>query len=155
MPRLAGQQPDYIEEQLKAFSEGRRAGRFMGNVSRALKLEMIKALSISFQSLDPAALGGSPKELVSQGKDIYENGVQSANIPPCATCHGPQAKGDGQIPRLAGQLNDYIFKTLSNWKNERRQKPADPNASAILHPTAQQLTAHQIDAIAAYVSQLK
>lgn len=155
MPRLAGQQSEYIEHQLKAFSDGRRAGPFMGGVARALRPEMVKALSKSFQGLDPAPLGGGSKALASEGRNIYENGVQSANVPPCATCHGPEAKGDGQIPRLAGQLNDFIFKMLSNWKNERGQNPADPNTSAIMHPSAQNLTPHQIAAVAAYVSHLK
>lgn len=155
MPRLAGQQPEYIDDQLRAFSEGRRAGQFMGNVARALSPEMIKALSNSFQSLDPAPLAGGSKALATEGKDIYENGVQSANIPPCATCHGAEAKGDGRIPRLAGQLHDYIVKTLSNWKNERGKKPADSDPPAIMHPTAQSLTPHQLAALAAYVNSLK
>jgi cytochrome c553 len=155
MPRLAGQHPTYIDEQLKAFSEGRRAGRYMGDVARALSPEMIKALSKSFEGLDPAPLDGGSKTLESEGKNIFQTGVQSANIPPCATCHGDEAKGDGRVPRLAGQLNDYIVAALSKWKSERGQKPADPNASAIMHPTAQTLTSRQIAAVAAYVSHLK
>jgi cytochrome c553 len=156
MPRLAGQQPEYIESQLKAFLERRRANPIMGSVARALSPEMVKALSRKLHDLDPDPLGApATTELTSEGKTIYENGVQSANIPPCASCHGADAKGDGPIPRLAGQLNNYIFRTLSNWKNERGQKPADSDSSAIMHPTAQSFTPHQIAAVAAYVSRLK
>ena len=49
----------------------------------------------------------------------YEEGVPGSDIPPCSSCHGPQAKGDGAFPGLAGQLNDYIFRKLVNWSKER------------------------------------
>ena len=32
----------------------------------------------------------------------------------CAACHGPDAKGTGEIPRLAGQLPDYTVNKLVN-----------------------------------------
>lgn len=155
MPRLAGQQPEYIENQLKAFIDHRRTNPVMGNVAHVLSPEMVKALSESFKKLDPAPLGGASKALATEGKTIYENGIESANVPPCASCHGAEAKGDGQFPRLAGQLNDYIVRKLGNWEKERGQKPATPDSSAIMQPIAHNLTHQQIAAVAAYVSYLK
>lgn len=155
MPRLAGQQPEYIENQLKAFIEKRRTNPVMGNVAHVLSPEMVKALSDSFHDLNPAPLGGGPKALAPEGKTIYENGIESANVPPCASCHGPEAKGDGQFPRLAGQLNDYVVKKLTNFEKERGQNPAKPDTSQIMAPIAHNLTPQQIAAVAAYVSYLK
>lgn len=155
MPRLAGQQPEYIENQLKAFIDRRRTNPVMGNVAHVLNPEMVKKLSESFNKLDPAPLGGAPKALAAAGKTIYENGVESANVPPCASCHGPEGKGDGQFPRLAGQLNDYVIRKLTNWEKERGQKPANPDSSAIMQPIAHNLTQQQIAEVAAYVSYLK
>ena len=83
---------------------------------------------ISIRSRSPDA----PKQLVPTGKKIYDEGVPDANVPPCASCHGPDAKGDGQFPRLAGQLNDYIFNKLTNWNKERGQDPKKPDASVII-----------------------
>ena len=34
-------------------------------------------------------------------------------MPACAVCHGPEAKGDGIFPRLAGQWRPYLMKTLT------------------------------------------
>jgi cytochrome c553 len=155
MPRLAGQQPEYIANQLNAFIEKRRTNPVMGNVAHVLSPDMVKQLSDAFHNLDPAPLGGASKGLSAEGKTIFENGIESANVPPCASCHGPEAKGDGQFPRLAGQLNDYIVRKLGNWEKERGQKPANPDTSAIMQPIAHNLTPQQIAAVAAYVSALK
>jgi cytochrome c553 len=155
MPRLAGQQPEYLENQLRAFIERRRTNPVMFNVAHVLNSSMLTALAAHFRDLNPKPLGGAPRELVAAGKKIYEEGVPSSDIPPCASCHGPQAKGDGQFPRLAGQLNDYISRKLANWDKERGQDPANPDASVIMQPIAHNLNASQIAAVAAYLSYLE
>ena len=155
MPRLAGQQPEYIANQLQAFIDRRRTNPVMFNVAHVLDPAMVKALAGYFQNLNPKPLGGGSKALVPEGKKIYEEGVPSANIPPCASCHGPEAKGADAFPRLAGQLPDYILRKLSNWDKERGQKKDEPDNSAIMEPIAHGLTEAQIKAVAAYVSQLE
>jgi len=155
IPRLAGQQTGYIENQLRAFIERRRENKYMYNVSHVLSPAMRTALAKHFADLDPKPLGGAPKELVAAGKKIYEQGIPDAQVPPCATCHGPDAKGQGEFPRLAGQLHDYILNKLTNWSKERGQDPANPDTSAIMEPIAHGLTKPQIEAVAAYVSYLE
>lgn len=155
IPRLAGQQPEYFENQLTAFTERRRTNVIMFNVAHVLSPAMLNSLAASFQAFNPNPLGGAPKDLVAAGKKIYEEGIPDTDVPPCASCHGPEAKGDGQFPRLAGQLNDYVFNKLTNWSKERGQNPANPDASAIMQPIAHSLSKAQIEAVAAYVSTLK
>ena len=155
MPRLAGQQPEYLENQLHAFIERRRTNPIMNNVAHVLSPNMITALATHFKDLNPKPLGGAPQELVAAGKKIYQEGVPGTDIPACASCHGPEAKGDGAFPRLAGQLHDYILRKLVNWSKERGQDPADPDTSAIMEPIAHGLTEPQIKAVAAYLSYLE
>ena len=155
MPRLAGQQPEYIANQLQAFIEHRRNNPVMFNVAHALSPAMLKAVTEQFKDLNPKPLGGAPKELVAEGKKIYEDGIPKAEVPPCASCHGPDAKGADAFPRLAGQLNDYIFRKLTNWDKERGQDKAKPDNSAIMGPIAHNLTEAQIKAVAAYLSYLE
>lgn len=155
MPRLAGQQTEYLENQLQAFIERRRTNPVMFNVAHALSPSMVTALAEHFKDLNAKPLGGAPRELVAAGKAIYEEGLPQANVPPCASCHGPEAKGDGAFPRLAGQLHDYISKKLVNWSRERGQDPAKPDTSAIMEPIAHGLTEPQIAAVAAYLSYLE
>ena len=155
IPRLAGQQTGYFENQLQAFVEHRRTNIIMFNVAHVLRPEMITALATNFGVLDPPPLGGAPKELAARGKKIYEDGIPDSKVPPCATCHGPQAKGNGEFPRLAGQLYDYLVKKLTNWTKERGQSPEKPDTSAIMQPIAHALTEPEIKAVAAYVSYLE
>jgi cytochrome c553 len=155
IPRLAGQQTEYLENQLRAFIEHRRTNNVMFNVAHALSPSMVSGLAASFRSLDPAPIGGAPRQLAAEGKRIFEDGVPDANVAACAACHGPDATGTGEIPRLAGQLYPYLIKELTNWGKERGQNPAKPDTSAIMSPVAHSLTKSQIEAVAAYVSYLK
>jgi len=155
IPRLAGQQTEYLENQLRAFIEHRRTNNIMFNVAHALSPATIAAFAEHFRNLNPARIGGAPRELVAAGKKIFEDGVPDANVAACAACHGPEATGSGQIPRLAGQLYPYVIKELVNWGKERGQNPARPDISAIMSPVTHSLTKAQIDAVAAFVSYLK
>jgi cytochrome c553 len=156
IPRLAGQQPDYIKNQLEAFAEHRRTNNIMFNVSHVLSPAMLDALTQSFFKLDPKPLTTpAPNDLVAAGKKIYEDGLSQSDVPPCAGCHGPEAKGNSQFPRLAGQLSDYVFNKLTNWTKERGQNPAKPDASAIMQPIAHNLTEQQVKAVAAYLNHLE
>jgi cytochrome c553 len=155
IPRLAGQQTEYLENQLRAFIEHRRTNNIMFNVAHALSPSMVSALAAHFKGLNPAPVGGAPRQLAAEGKKIYEDGVPDANIAACAACHGPDATGTGEIPRLAGQLYPYLIKELTNWGKERGQNPAKPDTSAIMSPVAHSLSRSQIEAVAAYVSYLR
>jgi cytochrome c553 len=152
MPRLAGQQTEYFENQLRAFIEQRRKSRFMYNVSRSLSPATRRALAAHFRDLNPKPLGGAPKEFVATGKKIYEDGIPESNVPACMACHGPDAKGQEAIPRLAGQLHDYIVNKLVNWTKERGQDPASPDTSAVMTATSHSMTKSQIVAVAAYLN---
>jgi cytochrome c553 len=156
IPRLAGQRPEYIKNQLQAFLEHRRTNNIMFNVAHVLSPAMLDALTESFHNLNPKPLTrAAPEELIAMGKKIYEEGIASADVPPCAGCHGPEAKGEGQFPRLAGQLSDYIADKLTNWASERGQNPANPDTSAIMAPIAHSLNQQQLKAVAAYLNLLE
>ena len=157
IPRLAGQQVEYIENELRGFVEHKRANKespsstnIMFNVGHVLSPAMINALATHFHDLNPKPFGGAPKEIVAAGKKIFDEGIPSADVPACGTCHGTDAKGNGAFPRLAGQLYPYLVSQLTDWANER----AEENSN-IMAPIAHGLTKSQIEAVAAYVSYLE
>ena len=157
IPRLAGQPVEYIENELKGFVEHKRinkklptATNVMFNVGHVLSPAMTKALATKFHELDPKPVGGAPKENLAAGKKIFADGISSANVPACGSCHGPDGKGNGPIPRLAGQLYPYVVRQLTNWSHERTEENSN-----IMAPIAHGLTKSQIDAVAAYVSYLQ
>jgi cytochrome c553 len=140
---------------LEAFIERRRLNPVMGNVAHVLSPAMVDALAAHFKDLDPPPYGGAPKDLVSEGEKLFHEGVPDAEVPACETCHGPDAHGLDQFPRLAGQLDGYVINKLTNWSRERGQDPQKPDNSEIMAPIAEKLTKEQIAAVAAYVSYLK
>jgi cytochrome c553 len=154
MPRLAGQQPQYIENQLRAFTERRRTNPIMFNVAHVLSPSMLTALATHFRDLNPKPFGGAPRGSIATGKKIFEEGLPESNVPACSACHGTEGKGHNEIPRLAGQLYAYTVGQLTGWKTERGQGSA-VDTSAIMAPTAHNLTRSQVEAVAAYVSYLQ
>lgn len=154
MPRLAGQQREYVVNQLKAFAGRKRKSQFMYNVAQSLNPSMMSSLAAHFSSLNPNPLGGARKLLAAEGRKIYEEGIPEANVPACMACHGPEAHGRGEIPRLAGQLPEYLASNLANWDTERRPG-SDPDGSSLMSPISHSLTKPQVAAVTAYVSTLK
>jgi len=157
MPRLAGQNPEYIENQLRAFmARSREKGLFI-NMARihGTNPEMQTALAAHFRDLNPPPFGGAPRHRVAAGKQIYEDGIPESNVPACTACHGPEARGQGIIPRLAGQLYQYTVTELTRWDKDRAQSSAADQTTAVMLPIAHNLSQSQIEALAAYLSYLR
>jgi len=157
MPRLAGQNPEYIENQLRAFASRTREKDLFVNMARVhgTSPEMQAALAAHFRDLNPPPFGGGPRNLVGTGRQIYQDGIPEANVPACTACHGPEARGQGLIPRLAGQLHPYILKQLTRWDKDRAQSSAADQTTAVMLPIAHNLSKSQIEALAAYLSYLR
>src|SRR6202140_3396924 len=68
IPRLAGQQTEYLENQLRAFIEHRRTNNIMFNVAPALTPGMVSALAENFKGLNPRPIGGAPTQIVAHGR---------------------------------------------------------------------------------------
>lgn len=153
MPRLAGQQVEYLENQLRAFVERRRVNPIMANVAHALNPSMVSALAAHFRRLDPRPIGGAPARSLATGKRIFDDGLPESNVPACSACHGSDGHGQNEIPRLAGQLYEYTVGQLSGWSKVRGQGTS-VDTSAIMAPTAHNMSRPQIEAVAAYVSTL-
>ena len=155
IPRLAGQQVKYIENQLQAFIEHRRKNEIMLNVAHGLHGGMVGALAARFNAAKAAPIGGGPGGLPARGREIFEGGIPEKNVAACAACHGPGATGTGEIPRLAGQLYEYVVAKLVNWSKERGRIASQPDTSLIMEPVAHSLTRAEAQAVAAYVSTLR
>jgi cytochrome c553 len=154
IPRLAGQQAEYIENQLQSAVAGRRRSKLMSDILRSIAPSMRRPLAVHFSQMVARPLGGAPRDLVGTGRKIFEEGIPEANVPACMACHGKAAQGHNQVPRLAGQLDDYIISKLSNWSNERVQAAPGGDPARIMAVVARNLTRSQMSAVAAYLSNL-
>jgi cytochrome c553 len=152
-PRLAAQPAQYLELQLKEFrshSRGDPAGfEYMWGLSRHLSDAQIAGLAEYFsRQVAHPNVKGDP-QLSQSGRAIFEGGIASQNVPPCATCHGPQGHGVAVYPRIAGQHADYVMKQLTVY-----QRTEERPAGAVMKVVAHSLTRQEMRAVAAYVQGL-
>lgn len=148
-PRLAGQQDEYLVNQLKAFRDKSRADphahTYMWGMAARLSDPTIDGLA-RYYSTQPPVHGspGDPAQMAA-GKKIFDEGIPAENVPACAACHGEQAQGAGAIPRLAGQHRSYLERQLDAFSSNAR-------ANEIMHENSKNLTAPQITEVAAFLS---
>lgn len=149
-PRLAGQPTAYIELQLKSFRAHQRSDPagfvYMWGLSRKLTDAQIAGIAAHFHDSTPTAnpAGSGPK--AAAGKTIFEQGVSDEHVPACASCHGENAQGHDEFPRLAGQHAGYVRKQLDVFQRTE-QRPEGPLMKAVAH----ELKPEEIAAVADYV----
>jgi cytochrome c553 len=147
-PRLAGQHENYLIAQLKAFRAQSRgdpdAISYMWGMSSELDDATIAAVAAYYaaQRAEPSTSGTSA--LLAHGREVYDHGIASEGVPACSTCHGPDAHGLQDFPRLAGQHAQYILKQLASFQSNMRNV-------AIMHGVAQNLRLPEMQAVAAYL----
>ena len=147
-PILAAQGRGYLAAQLEAFRAHTRSEKiahdFMWGIAGGLDDTMIGAVAGYYAAQPPAAGRPSDPGLVAKGKQLFEQGVAERSIPACATCHGADAKGVADFPRLAGQHAKYVVKQLEYIQSLVRNAP-------VMHGIIKDITADEMRAVAAYV----
>jgi cytochrome c553 len=150
-PNLAAQTAPYIELQLHAFKDQTRADpdaqAYMWGMASQLDDASISALADYFSKQSAAAGTSGNSTLISQGKQIFVEGVPGRQIPACASCHGAQAQGNGPFPRLAGQHAPYLLKQLLVIQSVLRTAP-------VMHGVIKDLTRDQMQAVVAYLESI-
>lgn len=134
VPKIAGQNADYIVSALKLYRDGQRKHTTMTAQAASLSDEDINDIAAYF-----AAAGG---EIVAPSD---ATAPQEAQV--CAACHG-QA-GISPIPanpNLAGQYVDYLRQALQQYKRGERK---GPNAIA-MQAQLMALSDEDLDAITSY-----
>lgn len=149
-PKLAGQIPEYLVEQLKLFKTGDRKNPLMNAQAAGLSEQDMKDIAAYFsaQELEPGA--ATDEELALAGQAIYRGGIREANVPACMSCHGPAGHGiPPRFPRLNGQKPAYTTDELLEFKSGERQDNDD-----IMTRIASRMTEEQIRAVAEYLAGL-
>lgn len=150
-PALAGQRQQYIERQLVSFSNHTRdnpfSQQYMWGAAAALDARASHDLAAYFSSLPGRAANDGRRDLVPEGRRIYELGIPEADIPSCLVCHAPNGEGVGHIPRVAGLSYIYLKRRLRQW-GEGYHAAAEPPMPIV----ARNLPPDVIEALASYLS---
>ncbi len=136
-PKLAGQNVDYIVNQLKAFKTGRRNNDTMKLISQSLSNIEMFALATFYSTQDSNILNGNAL-LIKKGKEKYSM---------CWGCHGNNGEGPGSYPRIAGQHSQYTTQQLNNYKKGVRFNP-------VMNAVVAELSVIDMEALGAYIATL-
>jgi cytochrome c553 len=153
-PRLAGQRAQYLENQMVNFGERTRdnpfSKQYMWGAAAHLSPQRVRDLAIYFSTLSPKAANDGDRESAVVGRAIYQEGMPDSNIVACVVCHGPNAEGAREIPRLGGLAYSYLKRRLEQW-GEGYHAAAGPPMPGI----SSKLSPDQIEALASYLSFVK
>jgi cytochrome c553 len=147
-PILAAQREVYLQAQIDAFRAHTRAEKdahdIMWGIAGNLDPAIITGIAQYYAEQPPAPGRVVDPAAIAKGKEVFDKGVPARGIPACATCHGPDAKGQSIFPRLAGQHAAYVVKQLNYIQSLVRAAP-------VMHGIVKDLTPEEIQAVAFYV----
>lgn len=147
-PILAAQRKGYLEAQIDNFRKKTRSEKdahdFMWGIAGNLDPAIISGIAAYYATQPPAQGRSDDPVLIAQGKSLFDKGLPERGIPACMACHGQDAVGTADFPRLAGQHAKYVAKQLDYIQNLVRTAP-------VMHGIVKDLTPAEIQAVAVYV----
>jgi cytochrome c553 len=114
-PVLAGQPSLYAITQLFLFREGRRSNAAMTAVAKTLTDDDMRGFSEYIGTLPPV-----PAPQSAADADRMSKGQALAEQHKCVFCHGADLGGGQQVPRIAGQREDYLRESLRGFQSGTR-----------------------------------
>jgi cytochrome c553 len=138
VPKLGGQNADYITVALQGYRRGTRGHETMQAQASTLSDQDIADLAAYFSTL-----AGKPEAGRTSG-DAAEVAAGKAKSATCVQCHGPEGVAAApQWPNLGGQHESYLVQAMTQYKDGRR-------ADMLMGPLASTLDDRAIEEIAAF-----
>jgi len=150
LPKLAGQNADYLTRQLANFKTGVRTSDPMQQEVAHLTAAKMRGHGAVFKREgDTSGAVAHAGRRRSAWRSIYsgdpENGVTA-----CITCHGPEGRGAMYLPRLAGQHAKYLVAQLHAFRDQSRVAP-----DMVMHTVIENVSDAGIVAVAQFLSGMK
>ncbi len=143
IPIIWGQNAGYLYLQFRDFQKGARKDDRMTPIAQGLVKEDALALAEYF-----AAKPWPKTRAPSATKADKDAAMVAINSVVCTSCHLAEFQGDSSVPRLAGQMQDYLLKTMTDFRNRTRAN--NPGMSDLMNT----VTPEQLTAIANYLAGL-
>lgn len=143
-PSLAGQHSFYAITQLFLFKNGRRDSDMMNALAKDFSNDDLRGFSEvigklpaqATQPIDPAP----DQARLAMGKSL-------AGSHQCLSCHGRDLAGSQQVPRLAGQHEDYLKRVMSEFRSGKRL-----GYTTAMNEALTSLTPQDLEALAYYLA---
>lgn len=127
VPSLGGQPAFYLLIQLFMFRERLRVLEVMNTATQGLSDKDLRSMADSIAKLPPPrpADGPSDSARMARARALIERHR-------CSFCHDRDYSGEQNVPRLAGQREDYLVKALREYKDNTR-RGYDASMADVLH----------------------
>jgi cytochrome c553 len=144
-PSLGAQPAPYTLIQLFMFREKLRASEPMNEMAKALTDDDLRTFSDYIAKLPkpaPPADAGDPARM--------QRAQALAQQHRCDACHNLDFSGKDNVPRIANQREDYLARTLSEYKDNSR-RGYDGSMADVMAP----VTAEQIADLAYFLARVR
>lgn len=116
VPSLGGQPAFYLTIQLLMFREKLRVVEPMNQMMQGLKDDDLRSMAAYLAKLPPPkpTEGSVDPARMERARTLIEQHR-------CNFCHNRDYSGEENVPRLAGQREDYLAKAMREYKNNTRR----------------------------------
>jgi cytochrome c553 len=145
IPSLGGQPAPYLLIQLYLFREKQRTIEIMNEMTKGFTDDDLRNFSDFIAKLPPPPVAADAGE---QARMARGSALITAHR--CNSCHGLDMAGRDNIPRVAGQREDYLSRTLVEYKTNTRR-----GYDGVMAEVTQTLTETQIADLAYYIARFR
>ena len=114
-PSIGGQPFFFVVAQLFLFRRGARANAPMSEVARTMTDDDLRAFGEWVSKLPPPRPPAEPADPAR-----LKRGALLVQQRPCVSCHNPDFSGREQMPRLAHQREEYLLRSMREYKSGTR-----------------------------------
>ena len=143
-PSIAGQPKIFLENYLVLTREGLRGNDVMRGLLKDVPDKDLVAMAKHY-----SALKASPQNLPVDQR-LFEKGKTIAAKNRCASCHDKTFHGREQMPRLAGQREEFLAEAMLQYRQNRR-----PGGDTMMNAALHGIPEADFKALAHYFSRLK
>jgi cytochrome c553 len=145
VPSLGAQQSFYVTVQLLMFRERMRLADSMNDMTKGLSDDDLRSFADVIAKL-PAP---HPPDAPADAARMQRAGALAVQHR-CNVCHTATFAGQDNVPRIAGQREDYLIKALRGYKDNSRHG-YDATMAEVMQP----ITDDQILDLAYYIARVK
>jgi cytochrome c553 len=128
VPSLGAQPAFYVTIQLYMFRERMRVVEPMNEVTKGLSDDDVRRMAELISKLPPPPPAAEPPDpgRIERARALIQQHR-------CNFCHNQDFSGAENVPRLAGQREDYLVKALREYKSNAR-RGYDPSMADVMVP---------------------
>lgn len=130
VPSLGAQPAFYVMIQLYMFRERMRVVEPMNEMTQGLSDDDVRRMAEVIAQLPPPSPATAPADPAR-----LERALALIQQHRCNFCHNQDFSGEQNVPRLAGQREDYLVKALREYKSNAR-RGYDAAMADVLYPVS-------------------